>query len=163
VGSGESHMNKKLLWDKYKNKEKDAKARNLIFNLTLEEYEQLIIESNIKLEDIKINGYHLARYNDSGGYEIGNCRFVTYKENLQERKKKEHGTFFGKKHTAETKIKMSLRSKGKGEGIKNSQYGSMWIYNLEIKENKKIKKENFLLYEKQGWISGRRMIFNREA
>jgi hypothetical protein len=44
----------------------------------------------------------------------------------------------GKKHSEETKLKMSESKKGKGKGETNSQYGSCWITN-EI-ENKKIKR-----------------------
>lgn len=44
--------------------------------------------------------------------------------------------FKGKKHSDETKRKMSESKKGKGNGSTNSQFGSCWITN-EI-ENKKI-------------------------
>lgn len=37
-------------------------------------------------------------------------------------------------------------------GEKNSQYGTMWISNIELKENKKIKKTDFI---PDGWVKGR--------
>lgn len=46
-----------------------------------------------------------------------------------------------------------------GEG--NSQFGTMWIYNLELKESKKIKKEEFFTWEQDGWIKGRRLNFEK--
>jgi len=60
------------------------------------------------------------------------------------------GHFLGKTHTEETKKKMSLAKKGKVNGNKNSQYGTMWITNG--KENKKIKKESLI---PAGWYRGR--------
>jgi hypothetical protein len=68
-------------------------------------------------------------------------------------------TFSGKSHTEETKKKMSESAKGKHDGSKNSQFGTMWIHNLEEKQNKKIKKEDFPMYEEGGWLKGRKMKF----
>jgi hypothetical protein len=50
---------------------------------------------------------------------------------------------------------MSLLQKGKG----NSQYGTMWISNIELKETKKIQKTEQI---PDGWIKGRR-AWNRIA
>jgi hypothetical protein len=58
---------------------------------------------------------------------------------------------FGKKHSNETKEKMSE----KGLGKSNSQYGSCWITKDGI--NKKIKKEEIEIYITQGWIKGRKI------
>lgn len=62
--------------------------------------------------------------------------------------------FSGKVHTNESKSKMSLSHKNNetGVGIKNSQYGTMWITNGQ--ENKKIKKEVDIIPE--GWYKGRK-------
>ena len=60
--------------------------------------------------------------------------------------------WIGKKHKDETKLKMSVSAKGKHDGEKNSQYGSMWITNE--KENKKIKKTDSI---PSGWRKGRVM------
>jgi len=56
----------------------------------------------------------------------------------------------GKKHTDETKRKMSESSKGKGLGKSNSQYGTMWITNGT--DNRKIKKIDLI---PEGWYKGR--------
>jgi len=58
------------------------------------------------------------------------------------------GVWSGKKHTEETKQKMK---KSKGNGTKNSQYGTFWITNGQ--ENKKIKKDIDNIPE--GWYKGR--------
>ena len=55
----------------------------------------------------------------------------------------------GKKHSEETKKKMS---KSKNVGSSNSQFGTMWITNGQ--ENKKIKKDVDIIPE--GWYKGRK-------
>ena len=63
--------------------------------------------------------------------------------------------FKNKTHKEETKdiigMKNSLHQKGKG----NSQYGSMWIHNIELKESKKIPKGDI----PDGWLKGGKMKF----
>ena len=51
-------------------------------------------------------------------------------------------SFQGKKHTTETKRKMSMSLVGKQAGDKNSQYGTKWITDGNI--NKKIKKGDLM-------------------
>ena len=58
----------------------------------------------------------------------------------------------GKKHSDETKQKMSESSKGQGSGSSNSQYGKCWITN-EV-DNKKIKRGDLI---PEGWRLGRKM------
>lgn len=60
----------------------------------------------------------------------------------------------GKKHSDETKKKMSVSSKGQGVGEKNSQYGTCWI--TKDGNNKKIKKEDLEIYLNEGWVKGRK-------
>jgi len=62
--------------------------------------------------------------------------------------------FKGKRHSEETKRKMSEKHTGLHEGQKNSQFGTCWIYN--IIENKKIIKSDLDYYLKQGWFKGRK-------
>ena len=59
----------------------------------------------------------------------------------------------GKKHSEESKNKMSESSKGFNIGENNSQYGTCWVTKEGI--NKKIKKEILELYLKDGWFNGR--------
>lgn len=65
-------------------------------------------------------------------------------------------SFTGKNHSEETKRKMSMAKKDTCFGKNNSQYCTMWICNLELKENKKIKKTDPIPV---GWIKGRKMKF----
>jgi len=72
-----------------------------------------------------------------------------------------YNTFEGKKHSDESIEKMKLTHKlnNHQQGEKNSNYGKCWIYNNELKQNKKIKKEELENYLIQGWSSGRKMKF----
>jgi hypothetical protein len=67
-------------------------------------------------------------------------------------KKRNKKSFLNKKHTDETKEKMSQSAKGKGQGEKNSQFGTYWITNGV--ENKKIKKTDTIPL---GWYKGRNL------
>jgi hypothetical protein len=58
--------------------------------------------------------------------------------------------------TEDHKQKISEAKKNTGKGNKNSQYGSCWIYNETLKENKKIKKEDLGCWLNQGWLKGRK-------
>lgn len=73
-------------------------------------------------------------------------------QGLKKYYKTKEGHFLGKTHSKETKKKMSESKKGKVNGNKNSQYGTMWITN-DI-ENKKIKKEDNI---PKGWYKGRKI------
>ena len=68
-------------------------------------------------------------------------------------------SFTGKKHTKAAKQKMSQSKKGKVTGKNNSQYGTCWIYHLELKQSKKIKQEELNIYLNQGWFKGRKIKF----
>lgn len=65
-----------------------------------------------------------------------------------------HNTMGNKRHSEETKLKMSESSKGMGVGETNSQYGTCWI--TKDGTNKKIKKEDLDTYLNEGWVKGRK-------
>ena len=71
------------------------------------------------------------------------------------------GAFLGKKHTIETKQKISLKNKNNHLGERNTQYGKIWINNPNIEQNKIINKELLDIYLNNGWMKGR--ILNWEA
>ena len=76
------------LYQKYCNKRVNARAEGLICELTFEQYCSLVKEANLVSSQLGFNGegYVLARYNDSGNYVYGNCRFILQSENAKERK-----------------------------------------------------------------------------
>jgi hypothetical protein len=57
------------------------------FDLTVEELQQLLDDAGITIEQVGRGSadYNLARYGDTGPYAMGNCRFITKRENIQER------------------------------------------------------------------------------
>ena len=63
----------------------------------------------------------------------------------------------GRSHREETKKKISESSNNKGSN--NSQFGTCWIYNLNLKESKKISKIELETYLDSGWIKGRKLKF----
>lgn len=65
----------------------------------------------------------------------------------------------GKKHSDETKNKTSNSMQGKNVLDRNGQFGKCWIYHLEDRISKSIKKEQLDSYLEQGWLKGRKMSF----
>lgn len=63
----------------------------------------------------------------------------------------------GKRHKDESKKKIGKANAIYQKGSGNSQYGTCWIYNKDLKENKKIAKTDLDLWLKQGWIKGRKI------
>ena len=57
------------------------------------------------------------------------------------------------------KLKISEANKLNQLGNKNSQYGTCWIHNLELEQNKKIKREELNNWLSENWIEGRKMKF----
>lgn len=81
------------------------------------------------------------------------------KRNLERYREKNGSWWKGKKHTKETKQKISRANSVNQKGKNNNQYGTCWIYNIEFKQNKKIKKEELNSWIEQGWCKGRKMKF----
>ena len=88
-----------------------------------------------------------------------------YKDNQSKGQKKVYDesrrekTYFydwnGKKHSDETRKKMSESSKGQGKGSTNSQFGTCWV--TKGGNNKKIKKEELNQWVEDGWAKGRKI------
>ena len=72
-------------------------------------------------------------------------------------KKYPNGTFTGMKHSDDTKRKIGEANSIHQLGEGNSQFGKMWIHNLELKLSKKIKKDELPDYIDLGWLKGRKM------
>ena len=78
----------KAIWWYWRNKKKGSLRDDKSFTLSATDMVQLFTEAGITAADIGHAGhqYQLGRYGDTGGYEMGNCRFITKKENLQEKR-----------------------------------------------------------------------------
>jgi hypothetical protein len=70
----------------------------------------------------------------------------------------EHGhQWLGKHHTDETKRKIGMVTSKAQKGSGNSQYGTRWIHNLDLKISKRIKNTDPI---PEGWIVGRKIKFS---
>lgn len=85
-----------------------------------------------------------------------NKKFLATEEGKKWRADLNKKIWTGRKHKEETKRKIGQTNSIKQKGEKNSQFGTMWITHPELKENKKIKKEEFQVWSDQGWIKGRK-------
>ena len=65
----------------------------------------------------------------------------------------------GRKHKEETKKKIGSKNSIHQRGSGNSQYGTCWIYNIEMQKSKKIDKKNLTTWLKKGWLKGRKLKF----
>lgn len=59
-----------------------------------------------------------------------------------------------KKFSQETRSKMSLAHKGQGIGTSNTQYGTRWVYNIDLRVSKKIKQNMLDEHLATGWVRG---------
>ena len=65
----------------------------------------------------------------------------------------------GRKHTNESKLAIGRHSAVHQVGSGNSQYGTMWIYNNDLKKSIKIHPDKLPEYLADGWIKGRKIKF----
>lgn len=80
--------------------------------------------------------------------------------NLGKSKSEEHKMKIKNSMTDEIRQRIGEATRKRQQGAGNPQLGTMWIYNLDLKESKKIKKEDFPNWEQDGWLKGRKMKFN---
>lgn len=62
-----------------------------------------------------------------------------------------------RKHNEKTKKKIGKANSKYQSGKNNSQFGTCWIYNIELKENKKIDKNEIDKWLNENWKKGRKM------
>lgn len=159
-----------LIRYKYSHRKGSAKVKKISFLLSIEQYTQKIYEAKIKPNQIGrgINDYHLARCAIIYGekiidgdlpYSSNTCEFILHSENIGKRdkssyktkefKEKQRVARLGKKHSKETKVKMS-----KAKKLKNN-LGTIWIHNPYTKERRMIPKDSEV---PGGFIKGKNRI-----
>lgn len=74
---------------------------------------------------------------------------------LHKEGKVKYDTFTGKSHTEESKKSIGERNSILQKGESNSQFGKIWIRNLELKETIKIYQSELEHYLESGWERGR--------
>ncbi len=72
---------------KFSNKRVNARKEGIEFLLTFKEFSKLVRDAGITSSDLGFTGrnFVLARFNDTGPYKVGNCRFITQHENALEK------------------------------------------------------------------------------
>lgn len=99
-------------------------------------------------------GYKLSPNMNREGQKMGPLSIKT-RNKISKILKGYPGKWLGKSHTDETKQKMSKSHQGKHDGIKNSQFGTIWITNGV--ENKKIPKNDLDKWLEKGYTRGRKL------
>lgn len=66
-------------------KKSNAAKEGIGFSLSTSQIQNLLDEAGISESEWRHDGYHLARFNDTGDYAQGNCRFIPARENYAER------------------------------------------------------------------------------
>ena len=103
---------------------------------------ELVNEEFVSRDDT----YNLIPGGQFGTFDYENCRKMC-------KLKYPNGTFFGKVHSDETKKKIGCANAIQQRGDKNSQFGTMWIMNPNLKESKRIYKDEPI---PEGWVKGRK-------
>ena len=98
---------------------------------------------------------HAIKYQSDEEYRNTQLAHLTRARDISQ-KNNPNGTFFGKKHTNAVKEHIGKINSIKQKGSNNSQYGMMWIYSIEEKISKRIKKDEII---PEGWYKGRKIKF----
>ncbi len=83
-------------------------------------------------------------------------RSAMKRRKMTDRLTSNRGSFEGKHHTEETKRQIGKKNSAHQMGVKNSQYGTCWIYSEALQQNKKIPKSEIDRYTASGWTKGRK-------
>jgi len=143
---GTKNFKRETLFELNNEKESFNKEKEIIT-------EEFIKNNKGKTYNLKVGGY--------GG--SGFCNRKHSKESLDKMKKiklGEKNPFFNKKHSLETKKRMSETHQNVF-GKNNPSYGTCWIYNNELKKDLRIKNTDIDLYLSKGWIKGRKFNYQK--
>ena len=74
------------VFDYARTKKRNCRRKGLEWMLSEDDVRLLLEQAGIKIYDVGIglDKYQLGRIGDIGPYMMGNCRFITQRENLQE-------------------------------------------------------------------------------
>jgi hypothetical protein len=68
----------------------------------------------------------------------------------------QHVDWTGRKHSDESKQKIGAANAIRQRGEGNSQFGTVWIFNCELNQAKKIKRVELSEWINKGWLPGRK-------
>jgi len=130
----------------------------------------------INQNKLNVYGYNGKHINSIEGAKTGRKKFLsllqdeTYYNNFTKNvsdgvklyfKNGGQNGFYGKHHNDETKKKIGTINSKHQKGQGNSQYGKIWIYNLELKNSFRILKHELSKYINLGYQKGRIIDFNK--
>lgn len=84
-------------------------------------------------------------------------RAITRLDKLRKSGKITSPDWHGRKHTSSTRYAIGRTNSVKQRGQLNSQYGTMWISNVQLKISRKIKRSELEKYLLLGWSLGRKV------
>ena len=89
--------------------------------ITMDTLDTLLEEAGIEFEQIGRHrgDYHLSRYNDTGPYALGNCRFITMEENLAERVPSSEGGKYKRTDAQKQRMREVMKSRHKTGDLSN--------------------------------------------
>ena len=118
------------------------------------DYVNSLIDQSWKAENGK-NSLHMQKVNTDPAYRKKLNESVSTRLKLWHKEGKISApNWKGKKHTEESKRKISEKMAIYAKGIKNSQYGKIWIHNKNLKNSIRINKNDPL---PNGWELGRKI------
>ena len=177
---GEQNFSREILFECSSREEMNAKEaelvnenflkRNDVYNLKQggEGGFDFIIENNLNTnsQSNSIGGQALAKRIKED--EKFRAQFCIRWTSLVQRARREHpekfrrdgsnNGFYGKHHSRKSIEKIRAASSLR-LGDRNGSFGTVWIYNESLEQNKKVKKEQVDDFLKQGWKLGRDMTF----
>jgi len=118
------------------------------------DYVNSLIDQSWKVENGK-KSLHMQKVNTDPTYRKKLNESVSTRLKIWHKERKISApNWKGKKHTEESKKKISEKLAISSKGSKNSQYGKMWIHNKSLKNSIRINKNDPLPY---GWELGRKI------
>jgi len=124
---------------------RDISGNTMLVNINDERY------INNELKHISINKVSVKdKYNNYYQVDINDERYINGELKF---------IWSNRKHSKKTKLKIGKSNSINQQGEKNSRYGTCWIYNEKLKQNKSIKKEELGIFLNSGWVKGRKMKF----
>lgn len=129
------------LKSKWINKRVNAAAEGIPFDLSYEDYLELVNQAGLKSSQLGFSGegYVLARLGDAGGYTKTNCRFITQLENAHEK------AISDKSREASRQNGLQLCKKLRTDPAMYNK----WLHSCQNSEYYKLRKQNAIKHKQE--------------
>lgn len=121
------------------------------------------IEHESRKDEYQLRAKHMndIHWNTPGAKERHSARVAERNKRLHKEGKLRAPDWTGRKHKESTKRKIGKAAAEHQQGVKNSNYGNVWIYSLADKCSKLVPKTELDSWLNKGWIKGRKIKFMR--